>query len=50
MQQQTFSKVTFERYRKPTRRERFLEGANRGVPWISRASWIAPNLNPEILP
>jgi len=33
MPQQTFTEVTFEQYRKPTRRERFLDEMNRGVPW-----------------
>jgi hypothetical protein len=36
MQQQTFAEATFEQYRKPTRRERFLEEMNRVVPW---ANW-----------
>jgi IS5 family transposase len=50
MEQQPFSEVTFELYRKPTRREWFLDEANRVVPWVSRPSYIGPNLNPEILP
>jgi len=29
MLQQTFADVTFEQYRKPTRRERFLDELNR---------------------
>ena len=29
MPQQTFAEVSFERYRKPTRRERFLDEMNR---------------------
>lgn len=33
MPQQTFAEVTFEQYRKPTRRERFLDEMNRVVPW-----------------
>jgi IS5 family transposase len=32
MQQSTFAEVTFEQYRKPTRRERFLDEMNRVVP------------------
>ncbi len=33
MQQQTLAEVTFEPYRKSTRRERFLDEINRVVPW-----------------
>jgi len=31
--QQTFAEATFEQYRKPTRRERFLDEMHRVVPW-----------------
>ena len=33
MHQETFAEVTFEQYRKPTRRERFLDEMNCVVPW-----------------
>src|SRR5215831_3795025 len=42
MPQQTFAEVTFEQYRKPTRRERFLDEMNRVVPWADLAATIAP--------
>lgn len=42
MQQSTFAEVTFEQYRKPTRRERFLDEMNRVVPWAELAAAIAP--------
>jgi IS5 family transposase len=42
MQQQTFADVTFEQYRKPTRRERFLEEMNRVVPWAELVAVIEP--------
>ena len=42
MQQQTFAEVSFEQYRKPTRRERFLDEMNRVVPWADLAAAIAP--------
>jgi IS5 family transposase len=42
MQQQTFAAVSFERYRKPTRRERFLDAMNRVVPWADLAATIEP--------
>jgi len=42
MQQQTFAEVTFEQYRKSTRRERFLEEMNRVVPWMDLVAAIAP--------
>ena len=42
MQQQTFAEVSFERYRKPPRRERFLDEMNRVVPWADLAAAIAP--------
>jgi len=42
MQQQTFADASFERYRKPTRRERFLDEMNRVVPWAELAAAIEP--------
>ena len=42
MQQQTFADASFARYRKPTRRERFLDEMNRVVPWADLAAAIAP--------
>jgi len=42
MPQQTFAEVTFEQYRKPTRRERFLEEMTRVIPWADLAGVIAP--------
>ncbi len=42
MQQSTFAEVSFERYRKPTRRERFLDEMNRMVPWADLAAAIEP--------
>jgi IS5 family transposase len=42
MPQQTFADVSFERYRKPTRRERFLEEMNRVVPWADLVAAIEP--------
>lgn len=42
MHQQTFAEVSFERYRKPTRRERFLDEMNRVVPWAELAAVIQP--------
>jgi len=42
MQQQTFAEVTFEQYRKPTRRERFLDEMNRVVPWAELVAVIEP--------
>ena len=42
MQQQTFAEVTFEQYRKPTRRERFLDEMARVIPWGDLAGVIAP--------
>ena len=42
MPQQTFAEVSFERYRKPTRRERFLDEMNRVVPWIELVAVIEP--------
>jgi IS5 family transposase len=42
MPQQTFAEVSFEQYRKPTRRERFLDEMNRVVPWAELTAAIAP--------
>jgi IS5 family transposase len=42
MSQQTFAEVTFEQYRKPTRRERFLDEMNRVVPWAELIAAIEP--------
>ena len=42
MQQQTFAEVSFEQYRKPTRRERFLDEMNRVVPWAELPAAIEP--------
>jgi len=42
MEQQTFAEVTFEQYRKPTRRERFLDEMNRVVPWGELVAAIEP--------
>ncbi|WHZ15280.1 MAG: Mobile element protein [Nitrospira sp.] len=42
MEQSTFAEVSFERYRKPTRRERFLDEMNRVVPWAELMAVIEP--------
>jgi transposase, IS5 family len=42
MQQQTFAEVSFDQYRKPTRRERFLDEMNRLVPWAELVAVIEP--------
>ena len=42
MAQQTFAAVSVERYRTPTRRERFLDEMNRVVPWIELVAVIEP--------
>jgi len=42
MHQQTFATVTFEQYRKPTRREQFLDEMNRVVPWADLVAVIEP--------
>jgi IS5 family transposase len=42
MQQQTFAEANFEPYRKPTRRERFLNEMNRVVPWAELVAAIDP--------
>ena len=40
--QQTFAEMTFEQYRKSTRRERFLDEMNRVVPWRELVAVIEP--------
>lgn len=40
--QQTFAEATFEQYRQPTRRERFLDEMNRVVPWAELVGVIEP--------
>ena len=42
MPQQTFAEVTFEQYRKVTRRERFLDEMSRVVPWAELVAVIEP--------
>lgn len=42
MEQQTFAEVSFERYRIPTPRERFLDEMNRVVPWAELVAVIEP--------
>lgn len=42
MRQQTLAEATFERYRKTTRRERFLAEMNRVVPWIELCALVEP--------
>jgi len=42
MLQQTFAEVTFEQYRKPTRREQFLDEMSRVVPWTELVAVIEP--------
>ena len=42
MLQSTFAEVTFEPYRKSTRRERFLDEMNRVVPWAELVAVIQP--------
>ncbi len=42
MHQQTFAEVPFEQYRKPTRREQFLNDMNRVVPWAELVTVIEP--------
>jgi IS5 family transposase len=42
MEQQTFAEGSFERYRKATRRERFLDEMARVIPWGDLAGVIAP--------
>jgi len=42
MQQQTFAEASFEQYRKPTRRERFLTEMERVIPWGELAAILEP--------
>ena len=42
MHQPTFAEVPFEQYRKPTRREQFLNEMNRVVPWAKLVTVIEP--------
>ncbi len=42
MQQQTFADASFEQYRKPTRRERFLAEMEQVIPWSKLAAVIQP--------
>ncbi len=42
MRQQSLSEEGFEKYRKPTRRERFLEEMERIVPWAELGAVIEP--------
>jgi IS5 family transposase len=42
MRQQTFAEASFEQYRKPTRRERFLAEMEQVIPWSELAAVIAP--------
>lgn len=42
MRQQTLAEATFERYRKTTRRERFLAEMDRVVPWAELCALVAP--------
>lgn len=42
MPQSTFAEVTFEQYRKPTRRERFLDEMSRVVPWVELVAVVDP--------
>jgi len=42
MEQPTFTEASFERYRKPTQRERFLDEMNRVVPWAELVAIIVP--------
>jgi IS5 family transposase len=42
MNQQTFADASFEQYRKPTRRERFLTEMNRVIPWAELVAVIEP--------
>lgn len=42
MRQRTFAEAGFEKHRKPTRREQFLEGMERVVPWADLCGLIEP--------
>ena len=43
MRQQSFAQVDFERYRKPTRRERFLAQMEQIIPWGELCALIEPH-------
>jgi IS5 family transposase len=40
--QETFAEANFERYRKASRREQFLEQMNTGMPWEKLTALIEP--------
>jgi IS5 family transposase len=40
--QQTMAREDFERYRKPTRRERFRQELKQVVPWSRRTALVEP--------
>ena len=42
MRQQTFSETGFEKYRKKTRKEQFLEEMERIIPWTELTEAIEP--------
>ena len=42
MRQKTFAEGTFEQYRKPTRRERFLAEMDKIIPWRELCDVIEP--------
>ncbi len=42
MRQETLADEGFEKYRKPTRRERFLDEMNRLIPWAELAAVFEP--------
>lgn len=42
MLRETLAEVVFEHYRKPTRRERFLDEMNRVVPWTDLGASVEP--------
>lgn len=42
MEPQTFAEGSFEQYRKPSRRERFLDEMNRLVLWVDLVAVIEP--------
>jgi len=42
MYQQTLAEEGFEKYRKPTRREQFLDEMDRMIPWAELSAVIEP--------
>lgn len=42
MRQQTLAQGSFEKYRKPTRRERFLNEMDKIVPWDQLCALVEP--------